>query len=476
MTHLTQFPCLLAANTHQADYQTVYFLEAFLIMILSLGLYAGRNIQSFREYVLADKIYGTGLLFFTFMATHIGGANVLEVPAIVFTDGIIISIAFLGLIIAFLFRALVIAPGMKQFEECLTMGDVMSKLYGRYAQVITGILGLLYSICITTVQLLGLGLIAESLLGVPATWSIIIGGLVLASYSAVGGIKAVTITDVFQFFLLIATIILIAGVALWQVGGLHNLLEQVPADKLLVLDHPKFSYYLVCFLLWSVFSVGVTSPPTFQRLLMARDTKQLRNQYLLASFLDPIIQLLILLIALCGLVLYPSIEPKNVVTHLIQQTLPVSLQYFATAGLLAVVMSTADSYLHAAGVTLTHDIIRPVLKNPFGELRWSRYATLVMGLISIVLGLLYQHMLSLVFSAMQFTGPLLIFPLVVGILGVRVDKRAFFIASVFTLATFVLARWYLPASDKHLAVLYSILANGISFFGAYLLFQSYQTK
>jgi Na+/proline symporter len=367
---------------------------------------------------------------------------------------------------------------MKQFEDCLTMGDVMAKLYGRYAQVITGILGLLYSICITTTQLLGLGLIAESLLGVPTTWSIIIGGLVLASYSAAGGIKAVTITDVFQFFLLISTIALIAGMALWKVGGLGNLLVQIPADKLLVLDHPKFSYYLVCFLLWSVFSVGITSPPTFQRLLMARSTKQLRNQYLLSSFLDPIIQLLILLIALCGLVLYPSIEPKNVVPHLIQQLLPVALQYFATAGLLAVVLSTADSYIHAAGVTLTHDMIRPVLKNPFvfHELRWSRYATLIIGLVSIVLGLFCKQMLSLVFSAMQFTGPLLIFPLVAGILGLRADKRAFFIASVFTLLTFVLARWYLPAIDKHLAVLFSILANGISFLGIYVLFRIYKPK
>jgi Na+/proline symporter len=164
-----------------------------------------------------------------------------------------------------------------------------------------------------------------------------------------------------------------------------------------------------------------------------------------------------------------------VVPHLIQYILPASLQYFATVGLLAVVMSTADSYMHAAGVTLTHDIIRPLLKNSFSfhELHWSRYVTLGMGLISIVLGLFYKHMLSLVFSAMQFTGPLLIFPLVAGIIGIRTDKRVFFVAAGFTLMTFVLARWYLPASDKHLAILFSILANGISFFGAYILLRKH---
>lgn len=74
-------------------------------------------------------------------------------------------------------------------------------------------------------------------------------------------------------------------------------------------------------------------------------------------------------------------------------------------------------------------------------------------------------MLSLIFSAMQFTEPVLIFPLVAGILGIKADKGAFFIALWLTLGTFAMAIAYLPSEEKHLAVLVSIIAKGISFLG-----------
>ena len=145
---------------------------------------------------------------------------------------------------------------------------------------------------------------------------------------------------------------------------------------------------------------------------MARDTRQLKKQYLIASVLDPIFQLTIMMLALAGLVLYPTIESKQVVPRLIQSMPIAGLQWFAIAGLLAVVMSTADSYLHTAGVTITHDIIRPLRGfsiRELDELRYSRYSTLAVGLVSMLIALCFENMLSLVFSALQFTGPVLIF-------------------------------------------------------------------
>ena len=65
-----------------------------------------------------------------------------------------------------------------------------------------------------------------------------------------------------------------------------------------------------------------------------------------------------MIIGLSGLVLH--IGDKQGVPHLIRALLPTGMQWGATAGLLAIVMSAADSYLHAAGITFTHDIIRPL--------------------------------------------------------------------------------------------------------------------
>jgi Na+/proline symporter len=456
-------------NYLSVDYLIVY---AFLIITLVIGLRAGRGIKDIREYALANKMYGTGVLVLTFLATNIGGGSVMSGSREVFTNGIIMTVTSLGVVISLLFVAFFIAPNIVHFEDCITIGDVMGKLYGGASKVITGVLGVLYSICMTSMQLLALTIIGESLLGLKSAYGLIIGGLVLATYSAIGGIKSVAITDVFQFLILVTVFPLIASLSLNRIGGIQELFHKVPAEKFNVFSHENFSYYLTLFLVWSIFPVGITSPPLFQRLLMGQNAKQLRDQYLIVAAFDPTFRVIITLIGLTAVVLYPTIEAKNVIPHIVNELSPAGLKGWAIAGLLAVVMSTADSYLHAAGLLLSHDVIKP-LGDKIGiaihELSWARYSTVIIGCIAIVIALQAENLLRLSFTALSFTGPLLLFPLVAGIMGLKSDRYAFYNALIVTLIAFSLSTALLPPRHHHLAVIISILANGISFLGVHAL-------
>jgi Na+/proline symporter len=460
----------LLYSTGVVDHNTVLFLVTFLLAIMVIGMCTGKNTSTFKSYVLADKNCKTPLLVFTFLATHIGAGNVLDAPGAIYKDGLIVFLPFLGLALAFLFRAFVIAPHMGKFGDCLTMGDVMGKLYGKLAQIITGALGLWYAVCISILQLLGVGTIMTSLLGFPAIPSIILIGLLLTAHSAFGGIKAIILTDLFQFVIFVLAIQYLLEGSLCKVGGIEKLYSLLPPEKWQVIDHPRVSYYLVVFLLWSVFSTGITSPPTFQRLLMASTSKELTWQYVLVSIFDPIFQLAILLIGLAGVLLAPTdLPPSQLVPYLVSDLFSGGstggLNGCISIGLLAVVMSTADSYFHAAGVSLTQDIFAPVWKREFNKILYAKYMTFLVGVVSILLSCFCTGSLALVFTAMQATGPILIFPLIAGIMGFKADKRTFMITTGVTVLTFVIARWQL--TNKHLAVLWSILANGFCFFSVH---------
>ena len=108
-------------------------------------------------------------------------------------------VSFLGLSIAFVIRALFIAPKISRFNECLTMGHLMGELYGPSSRVLTGMISLAFSTIIIAMQLQVLGKICESLLTINPIGGMIMGGLLIAIYSAYGGIKAVTATEVFSF-------------------------------------------------------------------------------------------------------------------------------------------------------------------------------------------------------------------------------------------------------------------------------------
>ncbi|MEL6413061.1 MAG: hypothetical protein AAFQ08_02975, partial [Bacteroidota bacterium] len=193
------------------DYLIVY---AFLIITLIIGLRAGRGIKDIREYAIANKRYGTGALILTFLATNIDGASVIDTAEQVFTDGIIPVFSLLGLFFTYLIMALFIAPKFTRWTHCITMGDLMEKFYGPTAKLVTGLLSFLSAMCIVGMELFILGAACHALLSCDAASSIVVGGIALALYTAVGGIHAVTLTDVFQFLVVILAIPLLATLVL----------------------------------------------------------------------------------------------------------------------------------------------------------------------------------------------------------------------------------------------------------------------
>ena len=142
----------------------------------------------------------------------------------------------------------------------------------------------------------------------------------------------------------------------------------------------------------------------------------------------------------------------------------------AIAGLVAMSMSTIDSYLHVTGVILVHDVIKPLVKKKdINEKRWAQIVTLLLGLITIGIGLSTTDMFGLLMSSFETTGPLLMFPLMAGIMGLKTDKRSFYVAMCITLLGWGSCKLWLSEAYAHFSLLISILANGFTFFGMHIL-------
>ena len=257
------------------DHLIVY---ASLLLTLIVGLRAGRGIKTIREYAVGNKMFGTASLVFTYLATNLSGDGIINDTAIIFSDGIIMAVALLGLIFLYTIQAFFVVPHAVHFPNCITMGDLMQQLYGRLSGVIAGTLGVFSSIFLAGLELIVLGILCESLIGINAKVAILVGGLVLTLYAAHGGIKSVIATDVLQFAMAVIGIPLIAYVGVHHVGGFSVLVQQVPNDKWLTLSHPKFYFYLTLFLMWAVFPAGMIDAALIQRLLMGKTKQQLRNQ------------------------------------------------------------------------------------------------------------------------------------------------------------------------------------------------------
>jgi hypothetical protein len=411
----------------------------------------------------------------TFLATYIGGWHLFGFPSDVFADGLthIISEVICGVVVCLLFIAWFIAPKMIFFKGCLTMGDLMKIFYGEYGQMITGVLGLIYNTAAISIQIVFLGHLCE-LLGIQSDWGLILAALVLTIYTAKGGMKAVVITDILQFVAIIAAVPLLAHLITYQAGGIRVILSSVPLEKLKLFSFGQdksggfsASYYALPVLtLWMLFPGFPLSFPFIQRMLMVRQQQQSANIYYISIALLVPFFLLLALIGLASLVVYPQISSKDVVAHIVRN-LPVGLKGLVWTALLAVVMSTADSFLHAAGVSLTHDFIKPFLRKQgiaTNELKVAHYTTLFIGCLAIVVVLGVRSISKIAMYGMDLTALLFTIPLVAGIMGLKTTSHAFFVASIVTVTVFVLSRFYI---SHEYTIPVAIAANALSFFGTH---------
>ena len=84
--------------------------------------------------------------------------------------------------------------------------------------------------------------------------------------------------------------------------------------------------------------------------------------------------------------------------YFIDQYLPVGLKGLMVAGLLAVMMSTADSYLNIQSVIISNELVKPIfpeISEPQGVVV-ARIATVVVAVLSAVLALVSKNIIDLV--------------------------------------------------------------------------------
>ncbi len=449
---------------------TLWVVGAFLLITMVVGLYSGRGIKTIKEYALGDGKFSTFTLVLTFLATYIGGGAIIGTTNEIFLIGLLPIVSYFGAIIQHLILAYIISPKIIHFNKCLTMGDLINKLYGKKYQLLIGALSLVTVIFSLSIQLFMLGKVFNVFLGINIFHGIILSGLFLGTYSALGGMKAVAITDVIQFLILIIVLPLIAGLLLKNVGGYKNLILNLPKEKLDIFNNKYFFKYFTFFLMVGIFPRLLISPPTFHRMLLSKNKNQLKNQFLVSSVIDPVVRITIMIIGLSAIVLYPNVNSKEVIPSIINNLFSDGIaKGLAISGIIAIIMSTADSYLHSGGLVLSNDIILNLFKlknNNKKQLFLAKISTVFVAIVAIIIANEIHNgwnFRSVNIWRSKISAPVLLFPIFIGILGIKTDKKSFLVSIFFGVVSSLISHYYLIQSMKTLSVPIGILSSTISY-------------
>ncbi|MBI4788361.1 MAG: cation acetate symporter [Chloroflexi bacterium] len=176
-------------------------------LLLTMGLYATVGIIS-RTKVL-DEYYVAGRRvpgFFNGMAT---GADWMSAASFISMAGSLWLLGYDGLAYimgwtgGYVLLALLFAPYIRKFGQYTIPDFVGARFGGNKPRAVAAFAAVIVSFTYVTAQVTGVGLIMSRFVGVPYEWGVIIGlsGVLVCSF--LGGMKAVTWTQVAQYVILI---------------------------------------------------------------------------------------------------------------------------------------------------------------------------------------------------------------------------------------------------------------------------------
>lgn len=424
----------------------------YFALILIVGIKSIQSSKNIRDYSLNIQNISTSGLSMIIFSSMVGATLTVGIIEKIYYAGFIMITAFAFSPLMWIFSSRIIAPNIYRFKGCISVSDIMELLYGQSGRWITNISSIILSIGVIAVQISVMGSILSYCLNISSILAKIICMIIIVIYTSYGGIKSINYTDRFFFFILILTIPISSFIGMRNMNWLEDASAQLP-DSFLHLDLSNWgnSIFLVSAILY--FLMPSYSPVLIQRFLMAKDSLQLRKSLYGAALIHVPILLSIFCIAIMSKV-YSIISGTNNITansaflDFLINCLPYGISGLMITGVLAIVMSTTDSWLNTASILCAHDILNKISKKTEKqEIILARYFNVIITILAIILSSFFNDLLDILWFINNFWRPLIFVPLSVGLLGISGNKYNFYTSIVFAIIFTLITKYIVGIFD-----------------------------
>lgn len=442
----------------------------YFALIGLIGYQTSRRIKNVKDYNVAGEKVTWTVLFASLSASVLGGGASTGMAGNVYNDGYVFMFAFFAYGIASILVGYFIAPRLKAYKGAQTVGDIMERHYGKSAKLITGILSVGLCTGILGGQALALGTMFNVILGIPPVVGILIGMGSVIVYTAFGGIMAVIHTDNLQFILLGVILPLTLIIGLFSVGGTDILVANIPNLHFTLFGNWEIATFIGLFV---TFLLGeALIPPYTQRVFSAKDSKTARKGYIISGFFSFGFFFITASLGLIAFVLFPGIQSDQALPTIVKELLPVGVLGLAIAALMAVIMSTASSFLNSTTVSFMRDIYPFITRKNQSdkhELFTGRVLTIIVGIAALIFALNVPSIIAALEYSYYLWAPTIVFPLVMGIMRKIHNPKAGIYSIIVGMAITLI--WTFPLQEPFglSGVLPGFIANIITYMTIYLL-------
>uniref|UniRef100_A0A0B6ZCF7 Sodium-coupled monocarboxylate transporter 1 n=1 Tax=Arion vulgaris TaxID=1028688 RepID=A0A0B6ZCF7_9EUPU len=284
-------------------------LGIMLLVSMGIGIFfavSGNKNKTKVEYLLGSRSLGAIPVCLSLFATFQSAISLLGTPAEVYTYGTMVMYGTVGTVISYAIAAVTVVPLFHPLRITSVYEYLEMRFQSRAVRLLGTFIGVISSISYMTVALLSPALALQTAVEFPLWLSIMLVGIVGTLYTAIGGIKSVVWTDVFQTVIIFGGIIVILIKGSIDVGGMSKVVEIANSNGRIIFDEispdPRVRHTVwgMCIGVSIYWSGAHFSQSSVQRIVAIKSKVQARNMFVMAV---PLVIVYACIMLLTGLVL-----------------------------------------------------------------------------------------------------------------------------------------------------------------------------
>lgn len=386
----------------------------YLGFMIFIGLKYMKKNNSSSDFFLGGRKVGPWMSALSAEASDMSGWLLMGLPGLAYLGGIKEAIwTAIGLILGTYLNWLIVAKPLRRSTEtygnAITIPEFLTNRLNDKKHIISSISVIFIILFFTIYTASGLVACAKlftSVFGLPYIVSLVIGLVVILSYTLLGGYLAVCATDFIQGTLMFIALALTSVIMIIALGGPSAAIASVTefgtkamSGEFGELMKTKFlanqtfgTMPIISALAWGLGYFGM--PHILVRFMSIRSEKDVKLSRRISLVWVVVAFIGALVVGSFGSVYLPALldagNAETVFATTMQNIYPAFIAGIFLCGILAAAMSTADSQLLSASSAFSRDFFKGLLKKDASEkqvLNVSRITVLVIALIAFCLSL-----------------------------------------------------------------------------------------
>ena len=432
------------------------FVILYLLISVGIGLFAATRVQNSKDFAVAGRSLPLPIVTATVFATWFGAEAVLGISATFVKEGLrgVVADPF-GSSMCLILAGLFFAPRLYRLN-ILTVGDYYRLRFGRHVEVLCTLAVVVSYFGWVAAQFKVLGLVLNAVTdgAISQSVGIVIGAAIVLIYTTFGGMFSVAILDFVQISVIMGGLLYISSVVSGLAGGVNTVIEHAAAaGKLDFFPQASLTAWIPFIGAWMTMMLGsIPQQDVFQRITSAKNERTAVRGSLLGGTLYFGFCFVPMFLAYAATLVDPAKfgalleqDSQLVLPTLILQHTPILAQVVFFGAVLSAVMSCSSATLLAPSVTLSENVIRPML-GPLNDSEFLRLMRVVLvGFAGVVLAIAIWSdatIYKLVVNTYKITLVAAFIPLFAGLYWKRATTQGALCAILAGMATWVSLEWF----------------------------------